>query len=86
MLFKYNHHIKKKTNKFPKSFMISSCMSFKGPGKLAIITTIINVHVHIEILYNFLIPSIENWFGEEKVIFQDNYSSWQTVKEIKAMI
>ena len=34
------------------------------PGEIAVITSTINAHVNIEILDNFLIPSIENWFGD----------------------
>ena len=45
---------------FPKSFMLWSCMSFKRPGEIAIITPTINSHVYIEILDNFPIPSVEN--------------------------
>ena len=47
-------------------------MSFEGPGEMAIINSIINIHVYIEILDNFLIPTIENWFGNNEVIFQDD--------------
>ena len=38
---------------------------------MAIITSTINAHVYIEILDNFLISSLENWFGDDEVIFQD---------------
>ena len=34
------------------------------------IASTINAHLLLEIMDNFLIPSIENWFGDE-VIFQD---------------
>ena len=44
-------------------------MSFKEPGKIEIITLTINIDVYIEILANFLISSIENWFGVE-IFFQ----------------
>ena len=45
-------------------------MSFKEPGKMVIIASEINAHVFIEILDNFLVPSIENWFCDE-VIYKD---------------
>ena len=47
-------------------------MSFKGYKKLAIIIT----YVHLEILGNFLILSIENWLGNVKVIFQGDNASY----------
>ena len=50
--------------------MIRSCMLFKGLVKIAIITSTINAHVYIEVLNNFLIPSIENWFSGDEVIFR----------------
>ena len=37
---------------------------------MAIITSTINAHVYIEILNNFLILSIENWFCDNEAIFR----------------
>ena len=34
----------------------------------------------------FLIPSIENWFGDDEVIFQDDNASCYWVKGIKEFI
>ena len=34
-----------------------------------------NTHVYIEILDNFFIPWIENWFGDDEIIFQGDYAS-----------
>ena len=65
----YEDDCLKKTSRFPKSFMISDCMSFKGPIEMVIIISTINVLVYIEILDNFLISSIENWFGDDEIIF-----------------
>ena len=62
-------------NKFPKSFMKWSCMSFKEPREMVVITSTISAHVYLEILDNFLIPLIENWFGDDEVIFQDDDTS-----------
>ena len=56
--------------------MIWSCMSLKEPMEIALITSTINAHVYIEILDNFLIPLIENWFGDCKVIFLDDDASY----------
>ena len=46
-------------------------MEFKGRGEIAIVTFTINTHVLIEILDNFHIPSIENWFVDDEVIFSE---------------
>lgn len=59
----------KKASQFPKSFMIYGCMPFIGQRDMAVITLTINAHVYIEIPVDFLIPSIESWFGDDKVIF-----------------
>ena len=39
---------------------------------MAIITSTVNAQVYIEILDTCLIPSIENMFGDDDVIFQDD--------------
>ena len=51
---------------------------------MVVITSTINAHVYIEILDNFLIPSIENWFGDE-FIFQDDNASYHGAKRIKTL-
>ena len=42
----------------------------------------INAQAYIGILDNFLITSIENWFGDDEVIFLDDGASGNIVKEI----
>ena len=37
---------------------------------MVIITSTINIQVYVEILDNFLIPSIENWFSDDEAIFR----------------
>ena len=53
---------------------------------MVLITSTINAHVYIEIQDNFLIPFIENWFGDEEVIFQYDNVSCHKAKGIKAFI
>ena len=65
----------KKTSKFSKLFIIWGCRLFKGPEEIAIIASTISVHMYNEILENFLISLIENWFGNDEVIIQDNNAS-----------
>ena len=66
----YKYDCQKKTTKLSNSFMIGVYMSFKRTGEIAVITSKSNADLYIEILANSLIPSIENWFGDE-VIVQD---------------
>ena len=62
-------------------------MSFKEPKKIAIITSTINAHEFTEILDNFLIPPIENWFSDDEAIFsQNDNSSCPREKVIKAFL
>ena len=75
----YKHVRRRKTGKFYESFRIWGCMLFKRSGKMEIIPSITSTHVYTEILDNFLIPLIENWFGDDKVIFH-----W--AEEIKAFL
>ena len=51
---------------------------------MAIITSTINAHVYIEIQDNLLIPSIENWFGDDEIIFQENNAPCHRAKGSKA--
>ena len=60
-------------------------MLFKTHGEIAALTSIINAHLYIEILDNFLIQSAENWFGDE-VNFQDDNASCHRTKRIKAFL
>ena len=39
---------------------------------MVVITLTINAHVYVENLDNFIIPSIENWFGDHIVIFEND--------------
>ena len=59
---------------FPKSFVMWDCVSFKGQGEMAINTSTINVHVYFQILDDFLIQLIENWFGEGVILLDNNAS------------
>jgi len=47
----------------------------KGPGKMAAITSTVNVQVDTETLDPFLILSVKKKFGEAEVIFQDDDTS-----------
>ena len=57
-----------------------------GPEEIAIITWIVNAHVYIEIINNFLISSIENWFRDDEIIFQGYDTPFQRAKGIKAVL
>ena len=76
----------KKTSKFPKSFKISGCMSFKEPGEMIIVTSTINALVEIEILDPFLVSSIENWFGDEVIYQVDNAFCLRTKLQFVTLI
>ena len=51
---------------------------------MAIINSATNALVYPDILEDILISSLENWFGDDEVIFQDDNASCQRAKEIKA--
>ena len=42
-----------------------------------------DAHAYIEMLDNFLIPLIENWFSDDKIIFQSNNAICHKAKGIK---
>uniref|UniRef100_A0A3Q3AU23 Tc1-like transposase DDE domain-containing protein n=1 Tax=Kryptolebias marmoratus TaxID=37003 RepID=A0A3Q3AU23_KRYMA len=72
----------KKTCRFPQSLMIWGCMSGKGTGEMAVITSSINAQVYIDILDTFLIPSVERMFGDDEIIFQDDNASCLRAKTV----
>lgn len=82
----YKEDFLKKTRKFPKTFTIRGSMSFKWPGKTAFITSKINAYVYIEIPDNFLIPSRENWLGDDEIIFQADNVSCHRANAIKVFL
>lgn len=73
----------KKQIKFPTSVLIWACMSSKGPGKLAVVKTTVNSRIYIDILDHFLIPSIDNAFGDEDIVFQDDNASCHRAKCVR---
>uniref|UniRef100_A0A3B5LXN8 Tc1-like transposase DDE domain-containing protein n=1 Tax=Xiphophorus couchianus TaxID=32473 RepID=A0A3B5LXN8_9TELE len=76
----------KKTTKFPQSLMIWGCMSGKGTGEMTVVNSSINAQVYIDILDSFLIPSIEQMFGDDEIIFQDDNASCHRAKTVKAFL
>ena len=54
--------------KFPITFMIQVCISFKRSKQVAIIASLTNTSVHIKILGNFLIISTENLLVDNGII------------------
>ena len=62
--------------------MISGSMSFKGHGEMAIITSISNAHLYIEIL-NYLFNLLtEKLFTDAEVIIQENNVSFHRENKI----
>ena len=60
-----------------KSFMLWGYISFKEVKEMTFITSTIYAHEFIEILKNFHIPLMKNWFGDDEVSFQYNNESFQ---------
>ena len=53
---------------------------------MTFITSTINEHMYIKILDNFLIPSRENWLGDDEVIFPDYDASCLRANKVKAFL
>lgn len=53
---------------------------------MAIITSTLSAQVYIEILDTFLLPSMEEKFGDDEVIFQDDNASCHSAKSVKAFL
>ena len=70
---KFNEEYDNTEKKFPKSFTIWSYISYQGAGQLAIVLRYVNADVYQKISENFLLPSLDEWFGDSSnFIFQDD--------------
>ena len=50
---------------------------------MTVIKTTINSQIYIDILDHFLIPTIDNAYGDEDVMFQDDKAFWHRVKCVR---
>ena len=73
----------KKQVQFLSSVLIQASMASKRPGELAVVKTTVNSRIYIDILDRILIPSIDNAFGDENVVFQDDNASCHRAKRVK---
>ena len=64
--------------------MVWSCMISQGVGKLCVVSQTINSEVHVDILQHYLIPSIEEAFGDSSdFLFQDDNVPSHRRKRVK---
>lgn len=75
-------HIETATRRKHAYLPVHVCYGFphKGSGKMAIITSVVNAQVYMEILDIFFIPVIENRFVDVEVIFSNENASWPRAK------
>ncbi|KAI4881788.1 hypothetical protein NFI96_011483 [Prochilodus magdalenae] len=79
----YNHKCVKRSVKFPQSVMVWGCMSARGVGKLCFLKKTVNAAVYQDVLETFLIPTVEEQFGEEDFIFQQDLAPAHAAKSTK---
>ncbi|KAI4884765.1 hypothetical protein NFI96_025159 [Prochilodus magdalenae] len=79
----YNHECVKRSVKFPQSVMVWGCMSARGVGKLCFLKKTVNAAVYQNVLETFLIPTVEEQFGEEDFIFQQDLAPAHAAKSTK---
>lgn len=63
--------------------MVWGCMTSQGPGQLCILKLTVNAETFIEILDHFLIPTMEMFDDDEKIIFQDDNSSCHRAASVR---
>ena len=61
-------------------------MCGEGTGALTTIIGRINQRDYIDVLEHFFIPSIEDHFGDDDVIFQDDNASCHTANLVKGLL
>ncbi|KAI4895463.1 hypothetical protein NFI96_023966 [Prochilodus magdalenae] len=79
----YNHECVKRSVKFPQSVMVWGCMSARGVGKLCFLKKTVNAAVYQDVLETFLIPTVEEQFGKEDFIFQQDLAPAHVAKSTK---
>ncbi|KAI4890404.1 hypothetical protein NFI96_000130 [Prochilodus magdalenae] len=79
----YNHECVKRSVKFPQSVMVWGCMSARGVGELCFLKKTVNAAVYQDVLETFLIPTVEEQFGEEDFIFQQDLAPAHAAKSTK---
>ena len=64
--------------------MVWGCMSSNGVGKIDFLKWSINAAVYQDVQDHFLIPYIENKFGDNELIFQHDLAPPHTEKSAKS--
>lgn len=74
----------KRKVKFPASIMVWGCMSAKGVGKLHFINGTVNADKYIDILENYLKPTLEEQrHAGDLLTFQQDGAACHTAKNVK---
>lgn len=83
---KFQENCLRSSTKFPQSLIIWGCMSSKGTGRICLLKTTVNTDVYCEILDHFLLPTIEDHFPDEDIIFQDDNARCHRGRAIKSYL
>lgn len=73
----------KKTVKFGKKIMVWGAISVHGTSRLSIVDGTMNGKKYIEVLRSRLLPQINEWFGENDYIFQQDSAPCHTSRLVK---
>lgn len=79
----YHRDCLKRTVKFPGSIMIWGCMSAKGLGQLCFIESTVNASRYINILEDYLVPSVPSLVTFHEYMFQQDGAPAHTSKTTK---
>lgn len=79
-----NGRCRKSSVKFPQSVMTWGSMSAAGVGPLCFIKSSINAAVYQEILEHFMLASVDQLYGDEDFIFQQDLAPAHTAKTTKS--
>ena len=70
----------KRSVKHPASVMIWGCICSRGTGRLCVFKTTVNSAAYLQVLEHQLLPSIEDLFGDEEVLFQHDLAPAHSVR------
>ncbi len=74
----------KSSVKFPQSVMIWGAISSAGVGPLCFLKTNVTVPVHQDLLEHFMLPSADQLFKDDDLIFQQYLAPAHTAKSTKS--
>ena len=77
----YNLACLKRSVKFPTSVVVWGCVSTRGMGNIVFLKSTVIANVYMEVLESHLLSYIEDLYGDEDIIFQQDLAPAHSSKK-----